>query len=146
MTDTIDDNASRDRYCDDRTPRDRRNQRRYTVLLAAWAVVYLVSTYLIATERVVSGPLGWVVAGLSSVFAVFAVLAYWRYLREADELARAIELQALAIAVCSGFIVWPALDLAGELGVPTQALPDPIVLVMIGSYAVGTILGRRRYG
>lgn len=145
MQDALHDESFRERCWGGITPRDRRNQVRYTLLLAAWAVLFVASSYLIATERVVAGPVGWVAAGLSSVVAVFAVLAYWRYLREADELTRAIELQALALAVCAGFVVWPAFELAGDLGVPVGALPDPVVLIMIGAYALGTVLGRRRY-
>lgn len=125
--------------------RDRRNQWRFTWLLAAWAVFFLASTYLIAGEYVANEPLGWLVAALPSVVAVFAVLAFWRYLNEADELARAIELRALAVAVSAGFIVWTASDLLGKSGVPIGDWPNPVVLVMIGGYVVAKLLSGRYY-
>ncbi len=132
------------RMCPALTPRDRRNQARFTLLMALWALVFLLSTALVVTERVGPGPVGWIVAGLPAVFAVFAVLAYLRYLREADELARTIELRALALAMCAGFVVWPVPGLLGRLGVPVSELGLP-VLVISGFYAFGSVLGWRKY-
>lgn len=131
--------------CTGGTARDRRNQRRFTWLLAAWAVLFLVSTYLIAGEYVANEPLGWLVAALPSIVAVFAVLAFWRYLGEADELTRAIELRALAIAVSAGFIIWTASNLLGKSGVPIGDWPSPVVLVMIGGYVLARFLSGRYY-
>jgi hypothetical protein len=131
--------------CAGETPRDRRNRRRYTLLLAVWALAFLSSTFLIASDVVTVGPLRWVAACVPSIFAIIAVIAYWRYLREADELAGAIQLKALAFAVSAGFIVWPAFELLAESGVPIDDWPNLTMLTMIGFYVFGVALGRRHY-
>jgi len=97
--------------CSSETLRDRRSRRRYTLLLAAWATVYLLSSFLITNVTLDPVSVAWIVALLPSIVATFAVFAYWRYLREADELSRAIEVKALALAVTVGFVVWPAIEL-----------------------------------
>ena len=81
----------------------------------------------------------WIVALLPSIVATFAVFAYWRYLREADELSRAIEVKALALAVTVGFVVWPAIELLEASGVPLKVGSSLTALVMIVSYSIATL-------
>ncbi len=87
----------------------------------------------------------WIVALLPSIVATFAVFAYWRYLREADELSRAIEVKALALAVTVGFVVWPAIELLEASGVPLKVGSSLTALVMIVSYSVGVVAARKHY-
>ena len=133
------------RYCGDMTARDRRSLRRYLWILFAWAVCFLAASWLVKVDPFSSGPLGWAVAVLPSIVAVFAVIAYGRYLREADELQRAIQLQALALAVCAGFVVWPAVQLIERLGAPIGEWPSVTLLTMVVFYVIGILRSRRRY-
>lgn len=133
------------RYCADMTARDRRNLWRYLWILFAWAVCFVGSSWLIEVDLLSTGPMGWVVAVVPSLVAVFAVVAYGRYLRDADELQRAIQLQALALAVCAGFVVWPAVQLIERLGAPIGDWPSVPLLTMVVFYVIGVLLSRRRY-
>ena len=131
--------------CTDATPRDRRNRWRYTWLLALWAAIFVGGSFVLARDLVTQPPWTWLVALLPTAFAATAVAAYWHFLRHADELARAIELRSLALAVAGGFIVWPAVTLLETAGLPSGATLDLTVLVMIGCYVFGNIKGVRDY-
>ncbi len=127
------------------TPSDQSNVNRYTVLLFVWMLVFLGATFVITNEVVRGGALGWLVALMPSAFGIIAALAYMRFLREADELVRAIELRALALAVGAGFAIWPAYTLLGRLGVPVDAWSEVPIMAMIGAYVFGVLAGRRHY-
>jgi hypothetical protein len=129
----------------DLTPRDRRNQMQYIALLFSWMVVYLLSTYAIVNEMVAAGPLAWLVAVLPSILAAAAMLAYIRFLREGDELLRAIHLRALALALGVGFVIWPAYQLLGRLGISLDAWNDLPIMAMIITYTAAAVLGQRHY-
>lgn len=120
------------------------HQRRFTYTLAAFAAVYLFCTYAIVHD------LGepqhrWALAVLPSVVALVAVIAYWRYLRVADELSRLIELHGLAYSVSAGFIAWPTFELLDRAGLAISAGLNVPVLIMVGFYTLGVVLTRRRY-
>lgn len=127
------------------TPRDGRNRRRYTTLLAVWAALFLLGTWLVASQPDTASALVWSVVGLQSVAAILAALAYWHFLEHADELARAIELRALALSVCVGFVAWPLVELLARAGFAVHRWPNPTVLTMIACYCLAVTLGRRHY-
>ena len=126
------------------TPRDQQNRKRYTWMLALWALVYLASTFLITFE-LSDSPWRWIAIAAPSLLALLAVTAYWRYLQDADELSRSIELKALALSVAVGFVVWPAVTLLVESGTPIPGSLNPIMLLMVACYSYGVIKGRRDY-
>jgi hypothetical protein len=126
------------------TPRDKRNLKRYVGLMFLWAVVYVGSNFVLRGAYVEPVPLRWLIALMPSIFGAIAVSAYWRYLREADELMRAIELKALALAVSVGFIVLPAVELI-KAGVPLEFDLNVTMLVMAGFYSFGVVKGRKDY-
>jgi hypothetical protein len=110
--------------CGDATPRDRRNLRRYQTAMVLFAVTYVASAFLVSAGAVSRGGPGWVVAWLPSVVALLPVVAFVRFLAEADELQRLIQLQALAMGLTAWFVLWPALRLLGRLGVPISDWSD----------------------
>ena len=126
-------------HCSDMTPRDRRNPRRAVLALAAWA-----ATYILVSALVVSGAAGAALVVLSVVPALAAVHLYARYIREADELLRVIELQGLAAAAGAGFVAAPVVWLLGHAGVDISGV-DLTLLVMSAAYAVGFLRIRRQY-
>lgn len=126
--------------CSTTTPRDRRNSARYTRLMALWALVYVACTYAVSAGYAEALPLMWLAILLPSAFAALAAHAYWRYMNGLDELLRAIELRALALALSAGFVVWPAMELI-ELGVADVKVPVTL-LVITASYVYGLMKGR----
>ncbi len=121
-------------------PRDNRNMKRYCQLMFLCAVAYLASTIVLNKGYVEPLALRWLIAFVPSVFAAIAAWAYWRYLRETDELLRAIELRALALSFTAGFITWPMVELVETIVIDIQM--NLTMLVMCLVYAVSVVRGR----
>jgi hypothetical protein len=128
--------------------RNRTNQWRAAAWSLAWGVTFLALVYAIARGWL---PTGWPAAAATlvpTVLGTVTALAHLKFLREADELRRKIELEALAIAFGAGVVggmalwtlslAWPALDLADV----DLALAVSGMLVV---YSAASWLGRRRY-
>lgn len=81
---------------------------------------------------------------LPTVLMFFVLNAYYRFLREADEVQRSIQLNALALGFGGGWLVIPALTLFEKLRVPYLDQGDAFV-VMAGLYIVGVVIGWKRY-
>ncbi len=81
------------------TPRDRRNQRRYALWMLGWFICLNVTQALFRFRRglVPPGVITWLVGALPVVVAAFVIWSWARYVREADELQRRIQLNALAL-------------------------------------------------
>lgn len=125
-------------------PRDRRNQRQVALWSLVWALSFTAVTLVIKKEwlppwAVLVGVLGTALLGLATV------LAYRRFLREADELRRKIEMEALALAfgvgVIGGMTYW-LLTLSGNLPATDFVF---VFFAMIVTHSVGSLLGHRRY-
>ncbi len=128
----------------DTTPRDRRNLRRLLGLLAGWAVAFVGGAALLEAGRVSAGALAWGVAALPGALTVVVLIAWARYLREADELQRLIQLEALALGFGGGWFTIAGYRLFELLGAPRVDRGD-VILLMVGFYTVGVLLGQRRY-
>lgn len=126
------------------TERDRRNQRR----LVAWGLAW-VATWTAAGLALDNGWIGTAVAAaaivLSALLGVATLLAYRRFLREADELRRKIELDALALAfgvgLVAGFTHW----LLAEAGIVAEAEVLFLLVLMVATHTLGLLVGHRRY-
>jgi hypothetical protein len=131
--------------CGDATPRDRRNLRQYQVSLIMFALSYVAVVLLIRAGVVSGNGFGWLVALLPSVVALLPVIAFVRFLAEADEMQRLIQLQALAVAFAAGFVLWPALITLARLGVAVPARDDVLTMTIILAYVAGVVMNRRRF-
>lgn len=132
------------RHCDT-TPQDRRNQRRVLLWMSAWTVSWLGVNAGIKFDWLSPGAPAIGAAVLSTALGVGWVLAYRRFLRDADELRRKIELDALALAVgvgVVGAVAYWLLEMAGAVA-ETDLLN--IAVLMIFTHTAGVLLGRRRY-
>ena len=130
--------------CGDMTASDRRNLNRATVWLAFWLVSFAASTFIIKSEVTSTGIVGWIVAAIPTVVGLGAMLAYGRYLRQADELQRRIQLQALALGFGVAFFFGFGYRLLEKVGAPAAEISD-VSTVMVFFYFVGLWIGRRRY-
>jgi hypothetical protein len=124
-----------------------RNQR----LVLLWSLVWMSSwvgvTLALKTGWLASGAPGIVAALVSASLGIGTALAYRRFLNEADEVQRKIELEALALAfgvgLVGGFAYW-LLERSGA--VPTAKSDLLYVLAATCfTYSAGVLLGRRRY-
>ncbi|MGH9379422.1 MAG: hypothetical protein ACRD2Z_02230 [Thermoanaerobaculia bacterium] len=130
--------------CRPMTARDRRNSWRATGWLFVWMVSFLATTFAIRTEALPSGLWTYLAIAASTALGIVVVLAYVRFVREADELQRKIQLEALAWGFAGGFVAEFAFSLIERAGIMNVDIGDPIV-VMCVCYAVGVFLGARRY-
>jgi hypothetical protein len=131
--------------CGELTQRDRRNLRWYLSALLGWAIAYMLATFLIRRGWVQADAVGAAVALLPSLIAIAPAMAFVRFLREADELQRLIELQALALGVGAAFIVFPCAQLLERLGFTLAAWRDVVPMVFVATYSISAVLGHRRY-
>lgn len=124
--------------------RDRRNQRRATLWALAWALSFIAVTLGITKEWLPFGAILGAVTG-TSLLGIATALAYRRFLQETDELQRKIEVEALALAfgvgVVGGLAYW-LLVMSGA--VSGTGFAHVFALMMI-TYSVGVLIGRRRY-
>lgn len=127
--------------------RNCRNQR----LVLLWSLVWMSSfvgvTLALKSGWLASGAPGIVAAVVSSCLGLGTALAYRRFLKEADEVQRTIELEALAlgfgVGLIGGFAYW-LLERSGA--VPTSKSDLLYVLAATCfTYSAGVLLGRRRY-
>jgi hypothetical protein len=81
----------------------------------------------------------------STAFGLGMGLAYRRFLREADELLRKIELEALALAVGVGVVGGFAYTTLARAGIVAEADVLVLVVAMVLTYGIAVIVGQRRY-
>ena len=126
------------------TERDRHNHRILIAWLFAWMAAWVVASILI--ERVlVTGSAAALTAALApNLLGVAAVRAFMTFLREAEELQRKVQLDALAFAFGVGVVAIIGLELATEVGL-YDGDPSDALMFMAVAYSLGVTLGWRRY-
>ena len=126
--------------------RDRLNQRRVTHRALAWAVGFVAVTAAIVHEWLPSAWITITAVAVSALLGFATLLAYRRFLREADELRRKIELEALALAFGVGVIGGLSYWLLEQSGLaPTDESLMVVVVGMMLTHPVAVLLGYRRY-
>lgn len=130
--------------CTQMTAADRRNSWRAIGWLFVWMVSFLSVAFAIRTEALPAGLWTYLAIAGSTVLGVVTVLAYVRFVRQADELQRKIQLEALALGFAGGFVAQFAFSLIERAGIMEVDIGDPF-LVMCICFAVGLFLGARRY-
>ncbi len=126
------------------TRRDLHNQRRITLWMLAAALAYVGATATLRWRASIPAALPWLALGLALALAFQATRSYLVFLREADELLRRIETEALALAFGAGAafsLLYPLLE---QLGAPDLGGYATAVVMML-SWAAGLWLGTRRY-
>lgn len=137
--------------CSDQAkPGDLRNALLWNFWLAVWMAVFVLSAWLL---RRFGGDNPWLAAtalGTTALAAIPAIRATLRFLREADELTRLIQIQAMAIAFGGGVIAFTLERFVQQL-IELAALPEIMLdltsplMVMCLTYAVTVLLLQRRY-
>lgn len=128
------------------TERDRRNQRRIIAWSLAWSVCWVTGALAIDNGWWSAGAAGAAAAALSALLGVGLLAAYRRFLREADELRRKIEVEALALAFGVGLVAGIVYWLLGESGIVAEAEILHVLVLMIFTHSAGILVGFRRVG
>jgi len=126
------------------TDRDRHNARRTNWWLFFWMLSFLGIMAAIRFDVLHQGVPAYLAIAGSTLLGAVAILAFARYIREADELVRKIQIEALALGFGAGFLLNFTLSLIERLTEQTFEIGD-VFLVMIAFYVIGVITGTRRY-
>ena len=124
--------------------RDRRNQRRIQLWALAWAISFIAVSLVIKKEWL---PFGVTLVGVAgnALFGIATIMAYRRFLGEADELRRKIEVESLAFAFGAGIVG----GLTYWLLVVSGAMPGTgflyVFTAMLLTHSAGVLMGRRKY-
>lgn len=130
--------------CRDMTERDRHNERRAGAWLLVWVLSSVVVRLLIQYDLLQSGVSIWLAIVVSTALGVLAVLAYVRFIREADELIRKIQTEALALGFAAGLVGNFTYNLI-ERATGHRFDPGDLLLLLVIGYLAGIWAGARRY-
>ena len=125
------------------TPRDNHNVRMVNVWGLAMMSAFVAGTILIS-GKFVAPAIGWSLAAATAICGIGMLRAYVVFLREADELLRKIQIEALALGFGVGAVFMLAYRLFERLGAPKLDSNDPL-MVLVGGWMVGLWIGLRRY-
>jgi len=130
------------------TERDRRNQ----VALFGWSIMLaaslVASAFVLKAGLAGSAPLKWAIAALPVALWIPTLSSYLRFLREADELVRKIQLEGMAVGFWAGFafgVSYTVLEGAGLRRLNAPGAVAIMVAVMALGYAIGRVLASKRY-
>jgi drug/metabolite transporter (DMT)-like permease len=125
--------------------RDRKNQRWIILWSLLWMASWVTLILAIENEWIERG---WpVVVGTVVTLppALLTLFAYRRYLREADELRRKIELDALALAFGVGLVGGFSFFALARGGLVAMDDFLFVIMAMVATHSVGVWIGHRRY-
>jgi hypothetical protein len=125
------------------TPRDQANIRRVGLALLLWAVAWIAARLLLEAGAL-EGVAAWLAALAPCTMSLIVVRHYVRFLRDADELLRLIQLEGLALGFGAAFVFTTTYRLFEKAGAPDLDINDAL-LFMVAFWLVGMWLAKRRY-
>ena len=127
------------------TERDRKNQRHIILWSLAWIVPFLGVNLAIENGWIDNDALAFAAILAVTALGMGVLLAYRRFLSNADELMRKIQLDALALTVGVGVVAGFSYTLLESAGIVADAEAMTLVMVMVITYIAGIVAGLRRY-
>ena len=103
-----------------------------------------VGASILIRNQVAPGVATYAAVLVPTLLGVMTVIAYVEFLREAEELQRKIQLDALALGFGVGLVAAVSWELLKELGV-VEGDPSDVLFFMVLAYGLGIWLGVRRY-
>lgn len=127
------------------TKRDQKNQRFIVIWSIAWILPFLGVNFAIESDRI--GTEGLALAAIigATVLGLGVLFAYRRFLSNADELMRKIQLDALALTVGVGVVAGFSYTLLESAGIVAHAEAMTLITVMVVTYITGVVVGLRRF-
>lgn len=127
------------------TEQDQKNQRHIILWSLAWILSFLGVNLAIENGWIRSDALALVATIGVTVLGLGVLLAYRRFLSNADELMRKIQLDALALTVGIGVVSGFSYTLLESAGIVAEAEAMTLVMVMVVTYITGVVVGQRRF-
>ena len=130
--------------CQGSRPHDRRNAQAFTWWLFAWMATFVGASMALSRNLVPPGWATYMVALFPNLLGAWAVFAYVKYIREADELLRKIQMEGLAWGFGAGWLFMVGYRLLERAGAPKLDISDGL-MVMAVVYSVAIVAAARRY-
>lgn len=125
------------------TQKDRQNQKLFLYWTIVCAISLLAAAWLLKGDYI-SVPFSWLVAIVPSILGVICMFMFLRFLREADEMMRKIELEGLALGFGVGVLFLIGYPLLEQVGLPPIS-SQKTGAVMLFAWVFGHIVARRRF-
>jgi hypothetical protein len=127
------------------TQRDSRNLRSFNLWFLTAMSVFVAATFALSEKHLaVRGPLAVAIVAVTTVLLAGSVVPFLRFLREADELLRKIQIDALGAAFAASVVFMLGYGLCEQIGAPKLDV-DAGVVVLVAFWALGQYFGFRRY-
>ncbi len=130
--------------CDTVPPADRRNGRRVMLASLVWATVFVGSTWLLESASGPTGFAAWVIAGVCAALGLVALAMFRRFLLDADELTRRIQLEGVAFGFGAGLLFSLTYELFNDAGAPDVSMTHAGTVLTLG-YMAGVLRATRQY-
>lgn len=127
------------------TERDRKNQRHIIFWSMAWILPFLAVNVAIKNDWIGSDALALAATIGVTGLGLGVLLAYRRFLSNADELMRKIQLDALALTVGVGVVSGFSYTLLETAGIIADAEAMTLIIVMVVTHITGIVVGLRRF-
>lgn len=126
------------------SPNDVRNMRRVGGWSLVWATSFVLATFAFTRDVAPFSAAAWLLVAVPTLAAAQTFRVYHRFLREADELQRAIHFEALALGFGAGVLFMMSARLLSRAGLPELDVNDGVVVMTI-AYAIGIWRASRRF-
>jgi hypothetical protein len=126
------------------TEADKRNIRAIWFWCFAWAASASAVVIALESSLQLKGPLMWLLASIPLVVGIPSVRAFLRFLREADEFQRKVQLEGIAMGFGAGSVFGMGYTILERVGAPQLPMMVVLIPMMLG-WAVGSFLVAARY-
>ena len=109
-----------------------------------WAIAFVGASWFLRSDPAISQGAAWIVAVAPNLLALGVVIVYLRFLRDADELVRRIQLEGLAFGFGVGVVFSMGYQLLERAGAPQLGFSD-LAGIMMFAFVVGVVRANRQY-
>ena len=121
------------------TKAEQRNIRSVWIWCFVWAAAFCAVTTALEAFPQLRGPSAWLLAMIPVALSLPAVFACLRFIREADEFMRKVQLDGIAIGFAAGFVFCLGYHTLEHVGAPH--LPMLLATVPLGfGWAIGSFI------
>ncbi len=110
----------------------------------AWAIAFVGASWFLRSDPAISAGAAWIVAVAPNLLALGVVVVYLRFLRNADELVRRIQLEGLAVGFGVGVVLSMGYQLLERAGAPELSFSD-LAAIMMFAFVIGVVRANRQY-
>lgn len=131
-------------HCDSVPLTDLRNALRVMITSLVWATVFVGSSWILKADSSPTGFGAWAIVAVCVTLGVVALAAFRKYLLDADELTRKIQLEGLAFGFGAGLLFSLSYGLFHSVGAPDMSMTHAGTVLIVG-YVVGVLRAIHQY-